>query len=57
MDFTPTTQCKFCGEVYPINEGHICYDEMCDVEPREQHTLSDILAELRQIRQMLERMR
>lgn len=54
VEFTKTAQCKFCGEVYPINEGHVCYDETCDVELREQRALSDILAELRQIRQMLE---
>lgn len=55
VEFTKITQCKFCGDVYAIKEGHVCYDETYNMEPREQCTLSDILAELRQIRQMLER--
>jgi len=55
IEFTKTAQCKFCGDVYAIQEGHVCYDETCDVEPREQRTLNNILAELRQIRKVLER--
>ena len=69
VEFTPTAQCPYCGEVYPITTAvHYCVgalmahpDEWTKYHPDRNagtdDNIANILAELRAIRKLLEKRR